>query len=905
MEMVLLYMFLTGTISDTVPIDLDSAYYRYEVVDYDTTIEKTSEVVRFDTIGEDMSNLRISGAKDFSFDAKQGFDQGLKVDIVGDVEGVGIEGNLSDKATPSSTVRLSEIERISLKVFTKNFSGGVGNLTLDLPFGIRDEIRGARVGVHTEDYGRQMNASYAVNRGIYARTQFAGEEGKQSPYFLEGAVIAGSERVFIAQGISPPVLLSRDTDYDIDYETGIISFTNNHVITSHTRIEVEYQKAIEDYLNTYQQADGQYSIGGVDIRGLYRASIDDKNDPLTFVLSQEEIDSLALTGDSARILHTYADTSSEGSYILENDRFVYVGQGSGDYDVTFFYVGEGNGDYIYDPALSAFSYQGPGLGNYSPTKNLPLPRREEFYAFSTEFYDALKLQVYGSRLDKNTFSGLDDENNDGTGFSAHLNKTLGFMTIGGNYSRYGDDFFSPRSREDIDYNYVWNTNETLEELADFSLGLAPKAFLKIDAGYGVLNRKHKRRFVNFRPFFFVFGYESIDSLNKYSAGFTKRFARLLLMSRYEKYGSVQLVNYGTQYEITKDIAIGLNGLFDKDSTSSGLANTFNLNTQPFRLSLGHRSLNDTTFYFGNAGINYTYRGFSLFSDLQQTQRYSQKRDETYIKVDEGEGDYVYDPVTDTYIEKEGGDYVRRIFLLPDFTRVITRNFGVEVAYNREFYDANGRFYYIDEENFRSHSEDIILHLALTSYDISLQLRQDIQDDSRYVLATNSSYERAVILSPSINAAAGRFEFQTTTDLIGENEKEHRNTYRGEISYDVIQRPLVRPKAGYTYSTMRSQYFSELDVRQHAPKSGLLLSFPLRRLRGKFETTAEFVYRLYNMGDIPFFFAANEPEGLTTILSALASFGVGANTVFNLIYRVEFRPGERPNQNLRLQSRIRF
>jgi hypothetical protein len=368
---------------------------------------------------------------------------------------------------------------------------------------------------------------------------------------------------------------------------------------------------------------------------------------------------------------------------------------------------------------------------------------------------------------------------------------------------------------------------------------------------------------------------------------------------------VQILSYAAQYELNKDIRISVNGLLDKDSISSGVANTFHFATQPVRLSLGHRSLNDTNFYFGNVGVNYTYKGFSLFGDLQQTQRYSQKRDETYVKVDEGEGDYVYDPITDTYIEKEGGDYVRRIFLLPDFSRVITRNFGVEVAYNRDLYDASGRFYYIDEENFRSHNEDIILHAALIPYEVSLQLRQDIRDDSRYILATNSRYERTVILSPSIHTLASRFEFQTTTDLIGEIEKEHRDTYRGEISYDIIERPVVRPKIGYTYSIMRSQYFTDLNIRQNAPKSGILIGFPLRSLRGKIETTAEFVYRLYNIDDIPFFFAANEPEGLSTILSALMTFGVGANTVFNLIYRVQFRPNETPDHNLRLQSRIRF
>ena len=905
MDSALLCVLLTATVSDTTPFALDSAYYIYEVVEYDTARGETEDLLKYDSLENDMSKLRISGAKDFSFDANQGFDQGLRVDIAGEVGGVGIEGNLSDKAAPASTARLSDIERISLKVFTRNLSGAIGNQTLDLPFGVKDEIRGARIGIRHADLERNINASYAVNRGTYARVQFAGEEGKQSPYFLEGPVIAGSERVFLAHGISQPTLLDRDADYHIDYENGIISFTNSHIITNRSRIEIEYQKAIEDYLNIYQEADGAFEVGNVKVLGFYRASIDEKSEPLAFVLSEDEMDSLLLAGDSARVLHIYADTSSEGSYIKENDHFVYVGPGNGDYDVTFFYVGEGNGEYIYDPVLSAFSYQGAGLGNYSPRKHLPLPRREEFYALSTQFYDALTVFAYGSRMDQNTFSPLEDDDNDGLGYGMNLHRTVGFVTIGGNYRRYGENFVSPTRREDIDYRVIWNTEETLEELADVSLGLSPTDFLHAELGYGVLNRAHRRRFIQLRPFFLEFRYENVDRVNKYSAGFNRRFKKLLLTGRYEKFESIQIFNYGVQYEINKDIGIGLTGGYDEDSVSSGITNTFTLNTLPFRLSFGHRSLDDTTFYFGNTSIKYTLKGFSLKGDLQQTQRYSQRRDEAYIKVDEGEGDYAYDPVTGTYIKKDGGDYIRKVFLLPDFTRVINRNFGMELGYTQELYDASGRFYYTDEEDFRSHSEDIVLNFSRSSLDITLLLRQSVQEDARYALAANSNYERVANLVPSIGALSGKFGIETTTDRVGEVEIEGRNTYRGELSYDIIQKPIVRPKAGYAFSTIRSQYFPELDIRQRAPKSGILLSYPLKSIHGKIETSAEIVYRIYSIEDIPFFFTANEPEGLTTVINALSSFGVGANTVFNLIYRVEFRPGEKPMQNLRLQSRIRF
>jgi hypothetical protein len=905
MELVILSIAIAATDSNYTTLELDSAYFRYVAVPYDSSLEAQPMSVLPESTSTREEALRISGTKDFSFDVNQGFDQGLKVDITGEVEGVGIEGNLSDKAAPSSTVPISEIERISLKVFTKNFSGAVGNLSLELPFGISDEIRGGRVGLYTDDKTKTLSAAYAINRGIFVRTQFAGEEGKQSPYILVGPVITGSERVFITHGLTQPLLLKRDSDYIIDYENGVISFTNRNIITSHTRIEVEYKRATEDYLNTYGLVDGSIAFDKIKINALYRTSADDKDNPLAFTLSPSEIDSLTLTGDSATVLHTYADTSAEGDYVIQGGHFVYVGEGNGEYNVTFFYVGEGNGEYVYDPVVSAFTFQGMNQGNYSPTRALPLPRTEDFLGLSAELFESVNVQVYGSRFDGNNFSPLDDENNNGFGYWIRANRTFGFLTLRGNYMKYDDDFVSPTRREDVGYRYMWNTDDTLKELADISLQLAPVDFLKMETGYGRLNRNHRRRFVTIQPLFFTFGYESIDTLNRYYGNLFKTVAKTTVSARYEMYGAIRLFNYGVQYAFNKNINLGLTGGYDKDTVFTGWTNTLNFSTPFITLALGHRSLNDTTFLFGNATIDYTKSDFSVHGDLQQSQRYSQKRDEAYIKVEKGQGDYVYDSVTGTYIKREHGDYIRKVFLLPEFTRVITRNFGIETGYTRSWYDMNGRFYYVDEQDFFSHNEDVSFNLSMNQYDITLTLRQDFQDDTRYALGSTSTLDRMASLVPSVGSLAGRFEVQSTSDRTGSDEREHRNSYRGEISYDILSRPMVRPKVGYAFSRIYSEYFATLDLRQHAPKTGILISMPLGFIKGKIETTAELVYRLYNIDEIPFFFTANEPKGLVTTLRSFINIGVGENTMFSLIYRIEFRPDEDPIQDLRLQSRIRF
>lgn len=905
--MVLLYIFIVNQISenDLDFFDLDSVYYQYQIIHIDTSpYDSLFMPVSIKPIEQEEEGLRISGVKDFSFDMNQGFNQGLKVDITGEVEDVRIEGNLSDKATPSSTIQISEIEKMSLNVFTNNFYGGIGNLTLYLPFGIQDEIQGGRIGIHSEDKDNRMAVSYAINRGAYKRMRFNGEEGKQSPYFLEGNVIAGSEKVYLAQGIDIPVLLNRDEDYNIDYINGTISFTNKNIITNRSRIEVEYQQAIEDYPNIYTESDGSVKIGSFVFTGLYRREYDEKENPLTFSMTPVEIESLRAAGDSSTVLHTYADTSSQGSYIIQDDHFIYVGEGNGDYNVTFFYVGENNGEYIYDPNIKAFSYQETGLGNYSPTKFTPLPEKDEFYGIGINIFESLGLNIYGSNLDKNTFSPIDDDDNFAKGYSAVLNKKFDFFSVNGEYISYDEKFIMPHGKENIDYQYQWNTTEPLKEMGNVALGITPAEFLQIDLGYGILNRKHKRKFLKLQPFFFYFGYEGVDSIDKYYAGLKRKQGEFLLNARYEYYENSYLFNYSTRYFVTKKTNVGITGSYDRDTTNRGITTIFDISTYPVSLSLGHRLYNDTTFLFGNATMNIQYKGIVLLGNLQQSQRYSQKRDETYIKVDEGKGHYVYDPVTGTYIKKEGGDYIKKVFLLQDFERVITQNYSIEAGYTKSIFALRGRFNYMNEKDFVNNTNDFLFAINNSIYDFEFNIRQDIIDDARYALYKSSSRERLFSFMPSYQNLSGYAEIKERIEKYGEIEKERRNSYKGELAYSIISKPLVRPKIGYTYSKMFSEYFEDLVIRLRAPKTSLLIGIPIKN-KGRIEVIGELVYRIYNVEEVPYFFSATEPPGLTKTLRLMASAGFGVNTVLSLIYQIEFPPEEEFKHNLRFQTRIRF
>lgn len=890
---------------DSSLFSLDSFYSKYQATLIDTALYDSFFVPTIpDSQWAARKGLRLSGAKDFSFDMNEGFNQGLNVEIAGEIEGISLEGTISDRASPSSTVQLSDVEKISLTASTRHWYGGVGNLSLALPFNIQDEIQGGRIGFHTADSTSILGVAYAMNRGELRHLRLQGEEGRQSPYFLAGPVVSGSEKVFLAQGITSPELLTRDTDYLIDYEKGVLSFTNSRIITNTTRIEVHYQQTTEAYPDVYAESDGATAFRGIAITGLYRRRADDEHHPLSFTLSTAEIDSLRQAGDSVRVVHTYADTSAEGSYVLQDNHYVYVGPGNGDYEVTFFYVGEDNGEYIYDPLIKGFSYQGLESGNYSPTRPLPLPRSDEFGALNISFFNTMMIELYGSRFDRNTFSPYDDQDNVGYGYHLTAKKAFKIFNVNGDYVHYDESFLGAPRTQHIDYQYQYNTQDTLREMASISAGLTPLADFTLQGGYGILNKRYKRHFMTVRPLFFELGYEAADTLIKYFIGADLSFNKIALKARYEKVRRDHLFQYRALYNFSRNGNVGISGSYDYTANNRGITTVGSVVTFPLSCALGHRLYRDTLTIFGNARVQLRFRNISILGSIEQNQSYAQKKDENYLLVDEGTGNYVYDPVTGMYLERDGGNYIRKIFLLPEYERVVQRNYTIETGYYSSALNLIGKTYYVEEDDFLSMRTEVIGSIGQENYYLDAHIQQDLTEDRRYALYAISQRTRSFLLAPSFHRLLGSVRINESLEQQDDRLLLQRRNYGGDIGYRITTMPLVRPLLGYTYSTLRSHFFENLPLVLHAPKGNILIGFPFVD-KGRIELLGELIYRIYNSASVPYYYAALDPPGLTRVVTATSSIDIGTSTLFSLHYRIEFPPVDRLRQNLRLQTRIRF
>ena len=447
------YEFLPFTFRDAYrlrsPVILrDSATGRVDTV-FRTAADFTSEDFFGPRLRKSGSLIRgIEAGSNRDLTLNSGFRLQMAGNLSNDIE---LLASLTDENSPiqaeGTTQTLQELDRVFIELRSPDAGATVGDLFLGFSEGqfgrLTRKLRGA-LGSWTsraQAVRGGAEAGAASVRGKHTSNEIRGIDGNQGPYRLIGAhnefpviVIAGTERVYIDGREMTRGLMN---DYTIDYSLGEVTFTSRRRITFASRIVVEFEHTDQRYARNFLggrarlgSEDGRWSVGGMVARE------DDDEDALQDAsLTADDRELLAAAGDSpalaARSGIVFAGPGM-GKYELRDttvffpliggliDTSVLVYNPSDTalavYNATFTYIRNGGGDYE-KVSTGNYRYAGPGNGSYLPVIVLPFAERHDFANVAVNGSLTGDLSVAGeyaaSSFDRNTFSGLDDGDNEG------------------------------------------------------------------------------------------------------------------------------------------------------------------------------------------------------------------------------------------------------------------------------------------------------------------------------------------------------------------------------------------------------------------------------------------------------------------------------------------------------------
>jgi hypothetical protein len=425
---------------------------------------------------------------------------------------------------------LEELDKVFIQIKHPNVIGTFGDYQLTQRYGEFGVINRKLQGLLGEFLFSDANGylALATAGGKFNTNNFNGLDGIQGPYRLNGinnekdiVIIAGTEKVFI-DGIE--MRRGENNDYTIEYSYATITFTPNRLITSASRISVDFEYTDRKFTRNFFGAgsSGKFFNDILQIKFQYLQEGDDQDTPIEIALSEEDKNLLINAGDdrnkASKSGVRLAEQDSLGIRIgiytkidtlINEDPFSYYSYAPGDslsfYNVSFSYVGEQKGDYIRQ-SLGYYKFVGIGQGNYLPIIFLPLPELKQMGNFVVNINPAknisLNLELAGSLWDKNRLSSIDDDDNFGYAQNIFLkinpsDINIGSINLGKAGLSYRDRFvqskFTSLDRyNEIEYDRNYNISQQSqpqdESLRELGINLQPIDELVISSTAGFLRK---------------------------------------------------------------------------------------------------------------------------------------------------------------------------------------------------------------------------------------------------------------------------------------------------------------------------------------------------------------------------------------------------------------------------------
>lgn len=683
------------------------------------TGETLISLARIDTTGEEPSgNWTVSGSKSLGFSAGTasgfGIDQATNLVLSGQVEDVVVEAEFSDQSAPippeGTTRELEELDRIAIRLRGRNWQGNFGDVELGFDGGLFGKVERRALGalVKGEKGIFNVTGGYAKPRGQFGSVLLNGIDGVQGPYPLApdgraAEIVPGSERVYLDGKL---LVRGWDADYTIDYSTGELIFTNRNLIDQRSRIEAEFQFVTDDY-------ERSTVIAGVGLQpGPFRFELtffqegDNPEQMRSLELSEDEKNMLGALGkDTGRAWlpgWEYVG-ANRGEYVKEENHFRYVGLGNGDYHVRFTLKGDSLGSYVYDDTLLAFRYVGAKQGNYVDSVRVVLPKRQEL-GYGKMFFDFGRLQgaVEGA-LGRRSFNlfAIDGASEHGGGVNFNLGWHDTVWGVDYRHRTIGAGFGFPGGEKEVDFSYRWagSRQEVRKESDEFFARIAPLNWLEFKGEIGRLEQFSGKELVRLGGngrigFFTVDGFKVGDFLR---AGATVAPRVFWLFPRsglfFEQQGKARNRGWdvGCVLKPKDNFSSGVeyqwSGYEEQDTVvtrwhGSGESRRLSLNwdwSLRDRLRLEGVGGYQVRLYYDSTQSNWrrTFAtlntvwnptlGVRLATDLSQSFRQVQLRNEQFRYVGPGRGQYVRDSVTGGYLPSTEGDYERVVVFLGRFT----------------------------------------------------------------------------------------------------------------------------------------------------------------------------------------------------------------------------------------------
>jgi hypothetical protein len=366
-----------------------------------------------------------------------------------------------------------------------------------------------------------MSLTGATARGKYATNQFQGIEGVQGPYRLTGnngenrlIIIAGSERVYLNGEL---MTRGEVNDYVIDYASGEITFSSRRLITTASRITIDFEYSDQQFVrNLIAGSVSSKAFGkNLNLNVSFTQEADDPDSPIDFSLNDSTRAILRQSGADrmkASVPGIVRVDSGKGQYILRDTLntpiLIYApGDSLAIYLATFSSV-----DQVPDSVAGyirigagQFRFAGIGKGNYLPLRFLPMPQLHQVIDINGQAAISSDLSISGeyamSRFDQNRFSNQEGSSLKGgaLSFAAQYNPKqlhVGKTNIGELDVRLSERFVDRRflaldRANEVEFNRKWNLTEVAtadEEIQELSFAYRPTRSIGGAVAYGALNR---------------------------------------------------------------------------------------------------------------------------------------------------------------------------------------------------------------------------------------------------------------------------------------------------------------------------------------------------------------------------------------------------------------------------------